>query len=76
MVSQVVGQRDCAVFGVEIPGTEGRAGMAVIPDPERKIDLAALHSGLTEKLPSYARPLFIRFVNHLETTGNMQYFAY
>jgi len=69
MVSQVVGQRDCAVFGVEIPGTEGRAGMAVIPDPERKIDLAALHSGLTEKLPSYARPLFIRFVNHLETTG-------
>ena len=74
MVSQVVGQRDCAVFGVEIPGTEGRAGMAVIPDPERKIDLAALHSGLTEKLPSYARPLFIRFVNHLETTGNT-YFA-
>ena len=24
---------------VEIPGTEGRAGMVAIPDPERKVDV-------------------------------------
>ena len=61
-IVQVVGLRDCVVFGVEIPGTEGRACMAVIPDPERLVDLATLYSGVTEKLPSYARPMFVRFV--------------
>lgn len=69
IVSQVVGLRDCVVFGVEIPGTEGRAGMAVIPDPERLVDLATLYSGVTEKLPSYARPMFVRFVKELTSTG-------
>jgi len=69
IVSQVVGLRDCVVFGVEIPGTEGRAGMAVIPDPERMVDLDTLHSGVTEKLPSYARPMFVRFVKELTSTG-------
>ena len=57
------------MFGVEIPGTEGRAGMAVIPDPERLVDLATLYSGVTEKLPSYARPMFVRFVKELTSTG-------
>ena len=69
VVSQVVGQKDCVVFGVEIPGTEGRAGMTVIPDPERKVDLEKLYSGVTEKLPSYARPMFVRFVKELKRTG-------
>ena len=32
IVSSVLDQRDCVVFGVEIPGTEGRAGMAVIQE--------------------------------------------
>ena len=54
---------------MEIPGTEGRAGMAVIPDPERMVDLASLYSGVTEKLPSYARPMFVRFVKELTSTG-------
>ena len=57
------------MFGVEIPGTEGRAGMAVIPDPERLVDLTTLYSGVTEKLPSYARPMFVRFVKELTSTG-------
>jgi len=42
-VSAVVGLRDCVVYGVEIPGTEGRAGMVAIPDPERKVDVEKLY---------------------------------
>ena len=72
IVSQVVGLKDCVVFGVEIPGTEGRAGMTVIPDPERKVDLEKLYSGVCDKLPSYARPLFVRFVKELKRTGEYQ----
>merc|ERR1719400_1277942 len=54
-----VGLRDCVVYGVEIPGTEGRAGMVAIPDPERKVDVEKLYEGLREKLPAYARPIFV-----------------
>ena len=69
MISQVVGLRDCVVYGVEIPGTEGRAGMAAIPDPERVVDLSKLYEGMAAKLPSYARPIFLRFVQEIDVTG-------
>ena len=69
MISQVIGLRDCVVYGVEIPGTEGRAGMAAIPDPERLVDLTKLYAGLCDKLPSYARPIFLRFVQEIDVTG-------
>jgi len=68
-VSAVVGLRDCVVFGVEIPGTEGRAGMVAIPDPERKVDVEKLYEGLREKLPAYARPIFVRLVNKIDVTA-------
>ena len=66
---QVLGMRDCVVYGVEIPGTEGRAGMAAIPDPERRVDLSSLYAGMVDKLPSYARPIFLRFVEEIDITG-------
>ena len=69
MISQVIGLRDCVVYGVEIPGTEGRAGMAAIPDPERLVDLTKLYAGMSDKLPSYARPIFLRFVQEIDVTG-------
>merc|ERR1712158_109775 len=68
-VSAVVGLRDCVVFGVEIPGTEGRAGMVAIPDPDRKVDVEKLYEGLREKLPAYARPIFVRLVNKIDVTA-------
>merc|ERR1712013_521502 len=57
------------VYGVEIPGTEGRAGMVAIPDPERKVDVEKLYEGLREKLPAYARPIFVRLVNKIDVTA-------
>ena len=29
--------QDCVVYGVEVPGCEGRAGMLAIPDPDRLV---------------------------------------
>ena len=50
------GVRQANVYGVAIPGTEGRAGMAaLVTEPE--IDLAALRAHLASRLPHYARPL-------------------
>ena len=34
-----------------------------------QLDLASLYSGLCDKLPSYARPVFVRFVKELSATG-------
>jgi len=68
-VSAVVGLRDCVVYGVEIPGTEGRAGMVAIPDPERKVEVDKLYDGLVGKLPAYARPLFVRLVDKIDVTA-------
>jgi len=68
-VSAVVGLRDCVVYGVEIPGTEGRAGMVAIPDPERKVEVDKLYEGLEGKLPAYARPLFVRLVDKIDVTA-------
>ncbi|XP_076351947.1 long-chain fatty acid transport protein 4-like isoform X1 [Tachypleus tridentatus] len=69
VISKILGQTDCVVYGVQIPGTEGRAGMAALPDPERKIDMKELLSELERQLPSYAVPYFIRLVDRIEVTG-------
>ncbi|XP_023328130.1 long-chain fatty acid transport protein 4 [Eurytemora carolleeae] len=56
------------VYGVEVPGSEGKAGMAAI-QTGNSIDLDKLCEGLKKELPSYARPIFIRLVKHLDITG-------
>jgi solute carrier family 27 fatty acid transporter 1/4 len=42
VLSNLVQLRDVAVYGVEIPGIEGRAGMAAIYDPNLDIDVEQL----------------------------------
>ncbi|KAL7879300.1 hypothetical protein AOLI_G00102740 [Acnodon oligacanthus] len=49
------------VYGVKLPGHEGRIGMAVVKLKEgRNFDGAALFEQVQRLLPSYARPRFIR----------------
>lgn len=52
------------VYGVEVPGQEGRAGMARLdlrPGTAGKdINLPKLYAEVGAQLPSYARPLFLR----------------
>ncbi|RXG72415.1 Long-chain fatty acid transport protein 4 [Armadillidium vulgare] len=69
IISQVVQLTDVVVYGVEVPGAEGRAGMAAIMDPEKKVDLEKLAAGVQKCLPGYAQPLFIRIVTKLDMTG-------
>jgi len=60
-----------AVYGVTVPGTEGRAGMAAIT-ADADFDLARLRAELSQMLPAYARPVFLRICAELETTGTFK----
>jgi len=60
---------ECTVFGVEVPDTGGRAGMAAIKIRDgARFDAHGLAETLYSSLPVYAVPLFIRIVESLETT--------
>ncbi len=58
------------VYGVEMPGGDGRAGMiAIIPECSLEaFDLKALCSHFQGTLPSYAVPKFLRLNKNLECT--------
>ncbi|XP_063838760.1 long-chain fatty acid transport protein 4-like isoform X1 [Ostrinia nubilalis] len=68
----VLGQKACVVYGVSIPQTEGRAGMAAIADASRSLSLQQLARDLDDSLPSYARPLFLRLVKDIEITSTFK----
>ncbi|KAL8558160.1 hypothetical protein ACOMHN_035465 [Nucella lapillus] len=72
IISNNLGLRDAVVYGVEVPGSEGCAGMAAIVDEDNSLDLAALTSALQRSLPSYARPVFIRLLKEVDTTGTFK----
>lgn len=72
VVSNIVKLSDCIVYGVEIAGCEGKAGMATILDPNRTINLDNLSQELRKVLPAFSVPLFIRIVQHLEITGTFK----
>lgn len=64
---RVEGVREANVYGVDVPGAEGRAGMAVLAVGPG-FDLAHLHADLAARLPAYARPLFLRLSDELGHT--------
>ena len=66
-LSACPGVREANVYGVLVPGTEGRAGMAALVVDER-FDLVALRSQIEARLPEYARPLFLRLRREMEVT--------
>ena len=68
---------EAVVYGVEIPNTNGRAGMAAITlvDGEElnEADLSAMVNVFKKCLPSYAIPVFLRVQAKVETTGTFKY---
>ncbi|MEV0468190.1 long-chain-acyl-CoA synthetase [Nocardia tengchongensis] len=61
------------VFGVGIPGTDGKAGMAAVTLHEgAHFDGKVAAKTLYEQLPTYAVPLFIRVVPELEQTSTFK----
>ncbi|MGA3001348.1 MAG: long-chain-acyl-CoA synthetase [Acetobacteraceae bacterium] len=65
------GVRQAVVYGVAVPGTDGKAGMATMV-VDQAFDLAAFRQHLTATLPGYARPLFVRIGASLEMTGTFK----
>jgi fatty-acyl-CoA synthase len=64
---------EATVYGVQIPGSDGRAGMAaIVPENIASFDLAGLREHLKAHLPDYARPMFLRLQEHLDITGTFK----
>jgi fatty-acyl-CoA synthase len=66
------GVMEAIVYGVKIADADGRAGMAALtigPD----FDLSGLRAYLYRELAVFARPLFIRVKQAIETTGTFKY---
>lgn len=64
---------ECTVYGVEIEGAGGRAGMAAVKlNDGDDFDGKSLAATLYDKLPGYAVPLFIRVVDELAQTSTFK----
>jgi fatty-acyl-CoA synthase len=66
-LTRFAGIRDATVYGVGVPGYDGRAGMAAIV-ADGDLDLAALRDHVRARLPAYARPLFLSIGGEIEMT--------
>ena len=63
----------CAVYGVELPGHEGRAGMAAVQlRAGEKFDGAMFYRAVNGELMAGGRPRFVRVVKALEMTDSMK----
>ncbi|HLH88899.1 MAG TPA: long-chain-acyl-CoA synthetase [Xanthobacteraceae bacterium] len=65
------GVLDATVYGVPVPGADGKAGMAALVVGDC-FDLSVLRRQL-ECLPAYARPVFVRIRQELETTATFKH---
>jgi fatty-acyl-CoA synthase len=62
---------DGVVFGVALPGADGRAGAAALV-VDSDFDLAAFYDDVSRRLAPYARPVFLRLLRTLEATGTFK----
>uniref|UniRef100_A0AC11B194 Solute carrier family 27 member 2 n=1 Tax=Ovis aries TaxID=9940 RepID=A0AC11B194_SHEEP len=62
------------VYGVSVPGHEGRIGMASIKmKADHEFDGRKLFKHVVDYLPSYARPRFLRIQDTIEITGTFKH---
>ncbi len=70
-IGQFRGVEENNVYGVAIPGRDGRAGMAAMV-VNGSFDLAAFHQHLAGTLPDYARPRFLRLRDEMDVTSTFK----
>jgi len=73
VISKSVKLNDVCVYGVEVNGIEGKAGMACIVDPQRQVNMKELYTDISHTLPLYASPMFIRLSNEIAQTGTYKF---
>jgi fatty-acyl-CoA synthase len=66
------GVQHANVYGVTVLGVEGRIGMAALAIG-RELNLAELRNFLIDRLPLYARPVFLRIRTSMDLTGTFKY---
>jgi fatty-acyl-CoA synthase len=66
------GIKEVNVYGVPVPGYDGKVGMATLV-ADGNLDLSGLHHYLAENLPEYAQPAFLRIRHQIETTGTFKH---
>ena len=71
-ISEFPGVKHANVYGVAVPGVEGRVGMATVAI-DGELDLAEIRRHLASCLPPYARPVFMRIRNQVDLTGTFKY---
>ena len=65
------GVLDAVVYGVAVPGADGRAGMAALV-VNAQFDLAVFRAAVAARLPAYARPVFLRLPGSVDFTGTFK----
>jgi fatty-acyl-CoA synthase len=71
-ISTFAGIVEASVYGVAIPGQEGRAGMAAIVSAGA-VDLAGLRAHIAARLPEFAHPLFLRVRDEIAITATFKH---
>jgi fatty-acyl-CoA synthase len=71
-VTGIPGVVEANVYGVAVPGHDGRAGMAALVIDPATFDLAVAHRFIAEHLPGYARPLFVRIRGEIDVTATFK----
>jgi fatty-acyl-CoA synthase len=67
------GLESITVYGVAVPGEEGRAGMAAITLlPGRRFDPRAFHAFASARLPGWAVPVFVRILRQADLTSTFK----
>jgi fatty-acyl-CoA synthase len=71
-LSSAKGVTDAVVYGVEVPGADGRAGMAFV-DAASDFDPTALAIHAAARLPAFAVPLFLRVGSNAAITETFKH---
>lgn len=68
------GLREANIYGVKIPGMDGRAGMAMLVVQSIEIfDFTGFYKHISDNLPEFAHPVFLRFSSGIDVTGTFKH---
>jgi fatty-acyl-CoA synthase len=72
VLGDCTGVLEANVYGVEVPGADGRAGMATLVVDDT-FDLDEVRDHVTANLAAYARPLFLRIQSEMDITATFKH---